>query len=150
MNLSSIALMVFLIAYAIFEVPSNYFLKKLSPSKWIAFLMFSWGAVTIGLGGAKNFAGVTAVRFILGMFEAGKCRKRRPNFSIYLTSSLRSLSRPSLLPNLLVSHIRALYPCGIYPCIGNSSWGIWWCNCLWSWPYEWNSWAFSLALAVHT
>jgi MFS family permease len=66
-----IALMVFLIAYAIFEVPSNYFLKKLSPSKWIAFLMFSWGAITMGLGGTRNFAGVTAVRFILGMFEAG-------------------------------------------------------------------------------
>lgn len=64
--------MVFLIAYAIFEVPSNYFLKKLSPSKWIAFLMFSWGAVTIGLGGTNSFAGVTAVRFVLRMFEAGE------------------------------------------------------------------------------
>ncbi|KAL4981997.1 hypothetical protein BDW68DRAFT_182970, partial [Aspergillus falconensis] len=35
-NMSSyeytIALMVFLIAYALFEVPSNYFLKKLKPS----------------------------------------------------------------------------------------------------------------------
>jgi MFS family permease len=68
----SIALMVFLIAYAIFEVPSNYFLKKLSPSKWIAFLMFSWGSVTMGLGGTHSFASVTAVRFILGLFEAGK------------------------------------------------------------------------------
>lgn len=31
-NISSIALMVFLIAYALFEVPSNYLLKKLRPS----------------------------------------------------------------------------------------------------------------------
>jgi MFS family permease len=67
----TIALMVFLVAYAIFEVPSNYFLKKFKPSRWIAFLMFSWGACTIGLGGSKNFATVTAVRFLLGMFEAG-------------------------------------------------------------------------------
>ncbi len=35
----AVALMVFLIAYALFEVPSNYFLKKLRPSRWIAFLM---------------------------------------------------------------------------------------------------------------
>jgi hypothetical protein len=63
--------MVFLVAYAVFEVPSNYLLKMFSPSKWIAFLMFSWGATTMGLGGTQNFAGVTAVRFILGMFEAG-------------------------------------------------------------------------------
>jgi MFS family permease len=67
----TIALMVFLVAYAVFEVPSNYFLKKLKPSRWIAFLMFGWGACTVGLGGAKNYATVTAVRFLLGMFEAG-------------------------------------------------------------------------------
>lgn len=68
----TIALMVFLIAYAVFEVPSNYFLKKYKPSRWIAFLMFSSGAITIGLGGVQNYATVTAVRFLLGMFEAGK------------------------------------------------------------------------------
>jgi MFS family permease len=74
---SSIALMVFLVAYAVFEVPSNYLLKRLSPSKWIAFLMFSWGAVTMGLGGTKSYGAVTAVRFILGMFEAGLSLKQR-------------------------------------------------------------------------
>ncbi|CEL02390.1 Putative Permease of the major facilitator superfamily [Aspergillus calidoustus] len=58
--------MVFLIAYALFEVPSNYFLKKLKPSRWIAFLMLSWGAVTMGLGGVHNFGQVTGLRFLLG------------------------------------------------------------------------------------
>lgn len=67
----TIALMVFLIAYMVFEVPSNYFLKRLSPSKWIAFLMLSWSVMTMGLGGVHNFAGVTALRFMLGVFEAG-------------------------------------------------------------------------------
>ncbi|KAL3460522.1 major facilitator superfamily domain-containing protein [Aspergillus heterothallicus] len=67
----TIALMVFLIAYALFEVPSNYFLKKLKPSRWIAFLMLSWGAVTMGLGGVHNFAQVTGLRFLLGVMEAG-------------------------------------------------------------------------------
>lgn len=67
----TIALMVFLIAYALFEVPSNYMLKRLKPSNWIAFLMLSWGAITMGLGGVQNFASVTVVRFLLGVFEAG-------------------------------------------------------------------------------
>ena len=67
-----IALMVFLVAYALFEVPSNYFLKKMRPSRWIAFLMFSWGSITVGLGGTQSVASVTAVRFLLGVFEAGK------------------------------------------------------------------------------
>ena len=67
----TIALMVFLVAYALFEVPSNYMLKRLKPSNWIAFLMFSWGAITMGLGGVHSFGAVTAVRFLLGIFEAG-------------------------------------------------------------------------------
>ena len=67
----TIALMVFLIAYALFEVPSNYMLKRLRPSRWIAFLMLSWGALTTGLGGTHSYGAVTAVRFLLGVFEAG-------------------------------------------------------------------------------
>lgn len=76
-----IALMVFLVAYAVFEVPSNIALKKFRPSRWLAFLMFSWGAMTMALGGTHNFAGVTAVRFLLGMFEAGLF----PGLVYYLT-----------------------------------------------------------------
>lgn len=76
-----IALMVFLIAYAVFEVPSNYFLKKFKPSRWIAFLMLSWGACTMGLGGTRSYASVTVVRFLLGVFEAGLF----PGLVYYLT-----------------------------------------------------------------
>ncbi|KAF7922074.1 uncharacterized protein EAE98_008285 [Botrytis deweyae] len=94
-----IALMVFLIAYAIFEVPSNYFLKKLSPSKWISFLMFSWGIMTIGLGFTHNFAGVTAVRFLLGMFEAGLF----PGLVYYLTFWYRTSERSIRVAFILAS-----------------------------------------------
>lgn len=76
-----IALMVFLVAYAVFEVPSNILLKKLRPSRWLAFLMFCWGAMTMALGGAQSFGSVTAVRFLLGMFEAGLF----PGLIYYLT-----------------------------------------------------------------
>jgi hypothetical protein len=101
-DLCRIALMVFLIAYAVFEVPSNYFLKKLRPSRWIAFLMFAWGATTMGLGGTQNFAGVTAVRFILGMFEAGMLLLL-PLPSVSFGSDMpRPLPRPGLLPHILV------------------------------------------------
>ncbi|KAF2089529.1 putative MFS transporter [Saccharata proteae CBS 121410] len=67
----TIALMVFLIAYALFEVPSNYFLKRFSPAAWISFLMFSWGAISMGMAGVHSFASFTATRFFLGVFEAG-------------------------------------------------------------------------------
>ncbi|RWA12747.1 hypothetical protein EKO27_g2397 [Xylaria grammica] len=77
----TIALFVFLVAYGVFEVPSNILLKKLRPSRWIAFLMFSWGALTIGLGGIHNYASLTVVRFLLGVFEAGLF----PGLVYYLT-----------------------------------------------------------------
>ncbi|KAJ6515240.1 MFS transporter [Mycena sanguinolenta] len=67
----TIALMVFLIACALFEVPSNYLLKRFSPSRWIAFLMLVWGALTMALGGTHTYAEVTVVRFLLGASEAG-------------------------------------------------------------------------------
>lgn len=65
-----LALMLFFIAYALFEVPSNYLIKRASPSRWIAFLMFAWGGITVGIGGVNSFASMTVCRFLLGMFEA--------------------------------------------------------------------------------
>ncbi len=43
--------------------------------------MFSWGAVTIGLGGVNNVAQMTGVRFLLGAVEAGLF----PGLVYYLT-----------------------------------------------------------------
>ncbi|KAL4902829.1 hypothetical protein BDW74DRAFT_58198 [Aspergillus multicolor] len=102
-NMSSyeytIALMVFLIAYALFEVPSNYFLKKLKPSRWIAFLMLSWGAVTMGLGGAHNYAQVTGLRFLLGVLEAGLF----PGLVYFLTFWYRTSERSIRVALILAS-----------------------------------------------
>ncbi|CZS77704.1 unnamed protein product [Fusarium graminearum] len=66
------ALMSFLIAYTLFEVPSNFLLKKTSPSTWLAFLMLCFGALTMSIGASRSFATITALRFMLGMFEAGR------------------------------------------------------------------------------
>ncbi|KAF4158904.1 hypothetical protein CNMCM6069_003143 [Aspergillus lentulus] len=95
----TIALMVFLIAYALFEVPSNYFLKKLRPSRWIAFLMLSWGACTMGLGGTHNFAQVTGLRFLLGVMEAGLF----PGLVYYLTFWYRHSERSIRVALILAS-----------------------------------------------
>ncbi|KAF4264832.1 hypothetical protein KXX33_008024 [Aspergillus fumigatus] len=95
----TIALMVFLIAYALFEVPSNYFLKKLRPSRWIAFLMLSWGACTMGLGGTHNFAQVTGIRFLLGVMEAGLF----PGLVYYLTFWYRHSERSIRVALILAS-----------------------------------------------
>ncbi|KAJ3484016.1 hypothetical protein NLG97_g7163 [Lecanicillium saksenae] len=94
-----IALMVFLVAYAVFEVPSNILLKKLKPSRWLAFLMFCWGVMTMCLGATHNFGGVTTVRFLLGTFEAGLF----PGLIYYLTFWYRHNERSVRVAFILAS-----------------------------------------------
>ncbi|KAJ5181917.1 hypothetical protein N7449_012064 [Penicillium cf. viridicatum] len=67
----NIALFIFFIPYILFEVPSNLFLKKVSPSWWLSGIMFCWGVVTTCQGVVKSFGGLVACRFLLGLFEAG-------------------------------------------------------------------------------
>ncbi|KAK4192336.1 tannase and feruloyl esterase-domain-containing protein [Podospora australis] len=95
----NIALMVFLVAYALFEVPSNILLKKLRPSRWLSFLMFSWGAVTISLGAVSSFPATAGVRFLLGACEAGLF----PGLVYYLTFWYRADERSVRVSFILAS-----------------------------------------------
>ncbi|KAI1458877.1 MFS general substrate transporter [Annulohypoxylon moriforme] len=95
----TIALMIFFVVYGLFEVPSNILLKKLRPSRWIAFLMFSWGALTIGLGGVHSYASVTVVRLLLGVFEAGLF----PGLVYYLTFWYKTEERSIRVAFILAS-----------------------------------------------
>ncbi|KAJ7091470.1 MFS general substrate transporter [Mycena belliarum] len=66
-----ISLTVFFFSYAIFEVPSNVFLKRLRPSVWLSLLMFLWGIMMTVQGLVHNYGGLLGMRWMLGMFEAG-------------------------------------------------------------------------------
>ncbi|KAJ7917541.1 MFS general substrate transporter [Mycena leptocephala] len=58
-------------SYAIFEVPSNVFLKRLRPSLWLSLLMLLWGIMMTVQGLVHNFGGLVGMRWMLGTFEAG-------------------------------------------------------------------------------
>lgn len=48
-------------------------MSLLTPSqKWIAFIIFCWGVLTIGSSGVTNFPSLAVTRLLLGIFEAGK------------------------------------------------------------------------------
>ncbi|KAG9313103.1 major facilitator superfamily domain-containing protein [Chiua virens] len=66
-----LSLTIFFISYAIFEVPSNVILKRLRPSVWLSILMVLWGVMMTVQGLVSNFSGLMAIRWMLGMFEAG-------------------------------------------------------------------------------
>ncbi|KAF7301835.1 MFS domain-containing protein [Mycena indigotica] len=66
-----IALTVFFIAYATFEIPSNIILKRFRPAVWFSTIMIGWGLIMTLQGVAHNFGGITTLRWMLGTFEAG-------------------------------------------------------------------------------
>lgn len=69
------------VTYILCELPSNLIIKKLRPSRWIAFITVSWGIVATLTGLVQSYGGLIAVRLILGALEAGLF----PGMTIYLT-----------------------------------------------------------------
>jgi MFS family permease len=71
-NQWNIVLSLFFIPYVLLEVPSNILLKKFKrPSVYLGILVTAWGIIMTLHGVVKNFAGLLAVRILLGVFEAG-------------------------------------------------------------------------------
>lgn len=46
-------------------------MKRFRPSIWIPSIMVAWGIMTVMLGVVSNFAGLLAVRSLLGIAEGG-------------------------------------------------------------------------------
>ncbi|KAI0128467.1 major facilitator superfamily domain-containing protein [Xylariales sp. AK1849] len=65
------ALTIFFVPYVFFEIPSNIFLKRLSPRIWLSGCMMLFGIVSICQGLVQNYSGLLATRFFLGVFETG-------------------------------------------------------------------------------
>lgn len=81
---------IFFVGYFLFEVPSNLLLKKFGARTWIARIMVSWGILSASMMMVKSEWTFYAVRFLLGVAEAGFF----PGIIFYLTlwypSRLRS------------------------------------------------------------
>ncbi|SDD00397.1 Nitrate/nitrite transporter NarK [Glycomyces harbinensis] len=62
---------VFFVGYILLEVPSNLALHKFGARKWLARIMISWGIVALLFTWVQNFEQLVALRFLLGVAEAG-------------------------------------------------------------------------------
>jgi len=71
----------FFLGYSIFEVPSNLILERVGARMWIARIMISWGAAAMAMTAVRGATSFFAVRFILGLAEAGFF----PGVILYLT-----------------------------------------------------------------
>src|SRR6476469_7921350 len=71
----------FYIGYCLFEVPSNVILDKVGARIWIARIMITWGLVSGATAFATGPYSFMAIRFLLGLAEAGLF----PGFVLYFT-----------------------------------------------------------------
>jgi ACS family tartrate transporter-like MFS transporter len=72
---------IFFLSYVLFEIPSNVILARVGARRWIARIMISWGLVSAGMMFVRSAAGFYALRFLLGLAEAGFF----PGIIFYLT-----------------------------------------------------------------
>lgn len=72
---------IFFIGYFLFEIPSNLLLHKVGARLWIARILVSWGIVAVLGGFVHGVHQLYAVRFLLGLAEAGFA----PGMMLYLT-----------------------------------------------------------------
>lgn len=96
---------IFFIGYFFFEVPSNVLLKKFGARLWIARIMISWGVISACMIFVKGEWSFYALRFLLGLAEAGFF----PGIIFYLTlwypSKLRSTRTAWFVAAIAVSGV---------------------------------------------
>jgi MFS family permease len=67
----NISLTIFFISYALFEPLTNAMLKRLTPRIFFTRIVLAWGIIMTLMGLVTSYKGLLAVRFMLGVAEAG-------------------------------------------------------------------------------
>ncbi|VVD78598.1 Putative tartrate transporter [Pandoraea cepalis] len=72
---------IFFVGYMLLEVPSNLLLHRVGARRWIARILLTWGAVAAATAFVFDDKSFYALRFLLGVMEAGFL----PGVAVYLT-----------------------------------------------------------------
>jgi ACS family tartrate transporter-like MFS transporter len=72
---------VFFIGYALFQVPANLILQRIGARRWMFFVLAAWGALSAANSSVQGPASFYALRFFLGVAEAGFF----PGMILYMT-----------------------------------------------------------------
>jgi MFS family permease len=112
----NIALTILFVPYIVFEIPSNIMMKKLNPHVWLSICIFSFGIIVIAQAFVKNYSGIIATRFFLGVTEAGifpgsfylisfwyKHEEAQKRFTIYISSVILSSAFGGLLASAIAN-----------------------------------------------
>jgi MFS transporter, ACS family, tartrate transporter len=90
---------IFFIGYFLCEIPSNIALAKVGARKWLGRIMITWGLVAIAMAGVSGAKSLYALRFVLGVAEAGLL----PGVMFYLARWIPGRARGTTLSVLMAT-----------------------------------------------
>jgi ACS family tartrate transporter-like MFS transporter len=102
-----IAASIFYVGYFLFEIPSNFMLQRVGARIWLARIMMTWGALVVAHAFVQGGTSLYAVRFLLGVAEAGLL----PGLLFYLALWLPAQQR-GLVFGILLSTTAIAYAVG--------------------------------------
>ncbi|ATY66315.1 vitamin H [Cordyceps militaris] len=121
-NKYSIALTAFFVSYVVFEVPSNMILTRTRPSRYLATIMFLWGAVTIGMAFTPSYGALVAFRFVMGLLESGfapgmlmilsswyRKEEQSRRFAVYISAAILSGAFGGLLAGAITTGLHNVH-----------------------------------------
>lgn len=121
-NEYSVALVVFFVSYVVFEVPSNLVLSRTRPSRFLPIIMFLWGGITCCMAVIHNYHQLVALRFVVGIFEAGfapgillilsswyKKNEQSKRFGIYISAAVLSGAFGGILAGAITEGLDGAY-----------------------------------------
>ena len=91
---------IFFVAYFLFEVPSNFALKRFGARVWIARIMVTWGLISMSTAFITGANGFYVMRFLLGVAEAGFF----PGMIFYLTYWFPNRVRAGILGIFIIAN----------------------------------------------
>src|ERR1700691_3344593 len=89
---------IFLISYAIFEIPGAWYGDWVGPRKGLLRIVSAWSAFTALTGAAWNFTSMVTIRFLFGVGEAGCFPMITKSFTTWLPKSERTGAQGILWP----------------------------------------------------
>jgi ACS family tartrate transporter-like MFS transporter len=91
---------IFFLAYFLFEVPSNFALKRYGARIWIARIMVTWGIISTSMAFVSGEKSFLLLRFLLGVAEAGFF----PGMVYYLTFWFPNSVRAGILGLFIIAN----------------------------------------------
>ncbi|KAL8669729.1 MAG: hypothetical protein Q9168_005698 [Polycauliona sp. 1 TL-2023] len=121
-NQYSVSLIVFFVSYVVFEIPSNLILSKSRPSIFLPTIMILWGIVTCCMAAVRTYKQLVALRFVVGIFEAGfapgvllifsswyKREEQSKRFAVYISAAILSGAFGGLLAGAITKNLEGAH-----------------------------------------